>query len=164
MTRTQPRILETPLQNAEQLILQRGNNLAKELAAALRISTNTIVDPFDSLGANHLIRRFPNFELRTLNSHGIILSKKEGCRLIRELGVMGLSDNALNHELTSDSYMQTFNRRASHYNGTEKLVFTYAEIVYFYTRVMGKIIPDVLTFPISLVGLANEGDILFPII
>lgn len=156
----------TPFHDAIGLILGLDPTtiMPKALAAAFRVSTNSITRSSSSFGAKELTHRFNIFDLSILNEYKIILSKKEGCQFIKESGVIRLSDNFLNAKINNTTYNKNFQRKVSEYNGKgrAKIVLTYAEIIYFYTQVLGRNVPSILTFPNSLVSLADEGDRLFP--
>ncbi len=148
-------------------LYQRNPNSssARALASALKVSITKIEDPLTSKGAQQIVKRFSNkLDLNILNQYKIILSKSESCELLRALGVHGLSNSYLNRYIDNTTYSKIFNKSVAKYSGrgNAKIVLTYAEIIYFYTEVMGRKIPDTLTFPESLVSLADEGDILFP--
>lgn len=163
-----------PLNSAEDMILERSrknpaSRSARALASALRISTAEInrKTPSESVGPDSLIIRFgEKLDLEILNDYKVILSKKDGCILLRTLGVQGLSDknDYLNRHIDNTKYYKIFNRSVSKCNGkgNARLVLTYGEILHFYTSCLGKRIPESLVFPESLIDLADEGDVLFP--
>jgi hypothetical protein len=162
---------DSPFDLSAQLILERfqknsASSSARVLSSALRISTTRITDILSSLGSCQIAERFSDkLDLNLLNQYKIVLSKSEGCELLRALGVKGLSDknNFLNRHIDSSSYNKIFKKPISKYSGRgyAKVVLTYAEVIYFYTEILGRMIPDTIIFPESLVDLADEGDILF---
>jgi hypothetical protein len=162
----------SPLDLSEQLISERFERNAKSLSArilsaALRISMAEITDPFNSRGPQYIVERFNNkLDLSLLSQYKVILSKSEGCQLLKALGIQGLSDDNkfLNRYIDNTSYKKYFNRDVSRCSGrgNAKLVLTYGEITYFYTDILGRKITEPLIFPTSLSDLADEGNSLFP--
>ena len=104
-------------------------------------------------------------DLDTLNQYKVILSKREACEVLRQLGIFNLGDKFLNRYIDDGAYQNAFRRNVSKCRGrgNGKLVFTYAEIIYFYSKILNKLIPNPMPpFPDSLVALAEEGEALFP--
>jgi hypothetical protein len=161
---------------AENNILERWrrnpeSRSARALASALRISTTRITKSArsQSLGSDSIFTRFgTQVSLETLNEYRVILSKPEGCDLLTAYGVRGLSDkrNFLNRHIDETEYNTHFDRSVCKCRGrgNKKIVLTYGEIIYIYTEVLGRQIPDLdlIIFPTTLRELADEGDLLFP--
>jgi hypothetical protein len=162
--------LVSPLDSSERLILERfdknANSLSvRILSSALRISTTKIIDPSNSQGPQYIVEKFSDkLDLSLLNQYQVILTKSEGCQLLRALGVLGISDKLLNRYIDNTNYNKYFNRDVSRCSGrgNAKLVLTYGEIIYFYTEILCRKITEPLVFPASLSHLADEGDSLFP--
>ncbi|MEM9768692.1 MAG: hypothetical protein AAF892_12540 [Cyanobacteria bacterium P01_D01_bin.71] len=167
-----------PLNVPEELILQRlatnaNSGTARLLSYALRLSIMPI-DSDDieaSVGPRDIVARYrtgliierykKGLDLKTLNDYKVILSKKEGCRMLIDLGVRDISDNYLNRHLNEKTYDSTFGRDPSSITGRgrNKLLFTYSEIVHFYTEYLNRSVPDPLpNLPESLINYANEVD------
>lgn len=160
-----------PLDVPEELILQRvqrnpESRTARVLSAALQLSIEVINPeaPEESIGPSGIVERFGNAaDLQTLNEYRVILSKKEGCQVLAALGVRRLQDkpNFLNRYLGKDIYESVYGRKVSSIQGKgkNKLLFTYGEIIHFYTVYLGKFVPDPLpSFPRSLLPYADEVD------
>lgn len=167
-----------PLDIPEKLILERvaanaDSGTARMLSHALRLSI-TPIDQEDvdaSVGPKDIVKQYKNdriierykkgLDLKTLNDYQVILSKREGCRMLAALGVQGIPENYLNRHLNERTYESTFGRRPTNIpgRGRNKLLFTYGEIVHFYTEYLGNSIPDPLPeLPESLLDYANEVD------
>jgi hypothetical protein len=160
-----------PLDIPESHILERlegkpTSRTARVLAAALRLSIAEISDsdPSNSMSAGDLARMFaPKVDLALLNQFKIVLSKVEGCEMLRMLGVPEISDRFLNRYIDETKYHSYFKRDVPKRKGKGKgkIILTYAEIIYVYTKYLNKTIPDDFPeFPASLSTLANDGDAL----
>jgi hypothetical protein len=136
------------VKRSQELISNCGSpTIAETLRHALKISATEIDDPLTSKGPSDLVIQFDRFDLNQLNQYQVILTKSEGCHLLRELGVLGISDKLLNRYLDNTSYQNCFGRSVSKCNGrgSARLVFTHAEIVHFYKKEMGRSVPGSLT-------------------
>jgi len=160
-----------PLNIPEQLILERvrtnpSSRTARILSAALRLSIEAISleAPEASIGPDGIIQRFESkVDLRTLNDYRVILSKQQGCEVLAMLGVRRLEEkmNYLNRYFSRQVYKKLFEREVSSIQGrgNKKLLFTYGEIIYFYSEHLRHNIPEPLpSLPSSLLAYANEVD------
>ncbi|MEM6836797.1 MAG: hypothetical protein AAF609_08055 [Cyanobacteria bacterium P01_C01_bin.120] len=170
-----------PLNVPEELILERVKVNAKSaIARLLSHALSLSIIPVDSeniaasVGPKDIVRRYhsprivetygTSLDLKILSDYKIILSKKEGCRMLKELGVQGISDDYLNRHLNEKTYESMFGRDPCSISGRgkNKLLFTYSEIVYFYTDYLDKSVPEPIPdLPKSLVKYASEVEIHF---
>lgn len=145
-----------------------NSRTVRALSAALRLSIQGIdpSNPLNSIGPDYLASRFKQkLDLNTLNQYQVILSKKEGCKALESLGVLGIGDKYLNRHIDNGTYASIFKRHVSKCRGrgNGKLVFTYGEIIYFFAEVVGRNIPNPLPdFPESLSEYADDGEQMFP--
>lgn len=167
-----------PLDIAQELILERlerkaDSGTARLLSHALRCSLmpTESEDTVPSVGPEDIANQYTvpsvlekykkGLDLKTLSDYKVVLSKKDGCRMLTDLGVQDLSENYLNRHLTESSYKSIFGRSPSSVSGRgrNKLLFTYREIVYFYTAILNKPVPEPLPeLPESLTDYASEVD------
>jgi hypothetical protein len=163
-------LIISPLDYAELNILRLlredpGSEFARMSAATLELSIFRINSPLSSLNSTDLAAQLGT-DLKDLNGSKIILSKKEGSLLLRELGIRRISNKYLNRYLDNTTYQKMFGREvckvaSTQYMKNSKLVFTYGEIVYFYRSYFKKIDNNRLlsdpVLPESLTNYANEG-------
>ena len=151
----------SPLEIAENKILELNNsdpNTVKALCNALRLSLRPIdsQNPSQSLSVKDIASQC-NLSIDTLNDYQVVLSKKEGCQLIKSLGVGkgSWSDKLLKNYLTEETYHPRFDRTLARL-GSSKFILTYAEIYYFFTQYIGaKTASPLPEFPKSLEAFTN---------